>query len=127
LGVSPAQHVSFGAEANLVMSPISATNTAARVGLCSRAEAAEPVGRQDLGLVGELGGQLVRRGVLVVDQGVGVVRPEQIGASGGAEEQRPAGEDPDVVPLGLQGVRQVRVGMARRGNDLYPQGVTDVD
>jgi hypothetical protein len=32
LGVSPAQQVSFGAEANGVMSPISATNTAARVG-----------------------------------------------------------------------------------------------
>src|SRR5450756_2420843 len=32
LGVSPAQQVSFGAEANRVMSPISATNTAPRVG-----------------------------------------------------------------------------------------------
>ena len=32
LGVSPAQHVSFGADANLVTSPISATNAAARVG-----------------------------------------------------------------------------------------------
>ena len=54
---------------------------------------------QDLGVLGKLVGETVRRGELVVDQVVGVVGAEQVGAAGGAEEQRAAGEHPHRLEL----------------------------
>ena len=62
------------------------------LGLGGRAERAEAVGREDLGLVGQQVGEPVGRGVLVADQRVGVLVPEQVGAAGGAVQQRAAGE-----------------------------------
>ena len=55
------------------------------------------MGGVDLRLVGQQLGEPVGRGVLVVHQGVGVLGPEEVGASGRAVEQRPAGEHADVL------------------------------
>ena len=53
------------------------------------------MGGVDLGVVGQQLGEPVGRGVLVVDQVVGVLGAEQVGAAGGAVQQRTAGEHAD--------------------------------
>ena len=77
------------------------------------------MGRHDLGLVGELVGQLVRRGVLVTGQGVGVVGAQQVGTAGGAEEQRAAGEDRG--GFALEHVGQMGEGVARGVDDAHAE------
>ena len=88
------------------------------------AERAEPVGGKDLGLLGELVGEAVRGGELVVDQVVGVVVPEQVRAAGGPEQQGAAGEDGDLLAGELEGVGQVgvRVARCRDGADAQQVG-----
>ena len=70
------------------------------VGLGGGAEGAEAVGGEDLRLVGQQLGEPVGRGVLVADQGVGVLGPEEVGPTGGAVQQRTAGEHADVLVAG---------------------------
>ena len=77
------------------------------VGLGGGAEAAEPVGREHLGGIRQLGGQPVRGGVLGVDQVMGVLVPEQIGSTGRAVEQGSAGEHRHRLTAGGQGVGEV--------------------
>ena len=62
---------------------------------CGRAEAAESVGGIDLGVVGEFVGEAAHRVELGVGQVVGVFVAEQVGASGGAVQHGPAGENAD--------------------------------
>ena len=98
-----------------------------RLGLGGRAERPEAVGREHLGVVGEQVGQLVGRGVLVSDEVVGVLDPEQVGAAGGAVQQRAAGEDADRgVPV-RQGVGQVGERMTGRGQRGQPHPFPDLD
>ena len=68
-----------------------------RVRLGGRAERAEAVRREHLGLVREQVGQPVSRGVLVAHERVGVLVPEEVGTTGGAVQQRPAGKHADVL------------------------------
>jgi len=82
------------------------------VGLGRRAEAAEPVGRHHLGVVGQLGRQPVGAVVLVPGELVGVLLAEQVGAAGRPEQQRAAGEDGGLVAL--EHVGQVGEGVAGR-------------
>jgi hypothetical protein len=63
----------------------------------------------------------------VVHRGIRAVRSQEVGLSGGAEQQRPAGEHADLLPLGLHGEGQVRIGVTRGGDNPDPQSVADVD
>ncbi len=92
-----------------VAAPLAADRRAGRRGLGRRAEAAEAVGREQRRVVGQLVGQAVRRGVLVVGELVRVLGSEQVGASGRAVQQRPAAEGRDLGPgAGVgEGVGQV--------------------
>src|SRR5207302_10826172 len=57
----------------------------------------------------------------------GVLGPEQVGAAGGAVEQRPAGEHPGHPAAGFQHVAQVGEGVPGRGQHPDPERVTDLD
>jgi hypothetical protein len=77
-----------------------------------RAEAAEPVSREDRSVSGQLAGQPAHRVELGVGQLLGVLRPDQVGAAGGAVEHGSAGEDSVHPPVGgFQGVADVVVGV----------------
>ena len=98
-----------------------------RLALRRGAEAAEAVRGQHLGVVGQLGGEPARRGVLVVHQRVRVVGAEQVGAAGGAEQQRAAGEHAEVLAVRLEGVGQVGERVAGRGDDGHAHRRADLD
>jgi hypothetical protein len=82
------------------------------------------VGRHDRRVVGQQCREPVGGGVLRAHQRVGVLGAEQVGATGGAEEQRAAGEDGHLLAGGgiTQRVGQVGVGVAgrREGRDDHP-------
>lgn len=113
--------------------PLAADRRGRRVGLRGGAEGAEAVCREDLGVVRQKVGQPVRRGVLVADQVVRVFGAEQIGAAGGAEEQRAAGEDAHLSAGAACGVQvaqcvgEVGEGVARGGKHGEAHAVTDLD
>ena len=90
------------------------------VGLVGGAEAAEAVGGEHLSGIRQLRGELMRGGVLGVDQVLGVLVPEQVGSSGRAEEQRAAGEHRHRLPAGGQGVGEVAERVSGRGQSLQP-------
>ena len=66
--------------------------------LGGRAEAAEAVSRVDGAALGQLRGQPVGRGVLVVHQGLGVGGAEQVGTADRPVQQRPTGEHRQLPP-----------------------------
>ncbi len=79
------------------------------------------MGRPDLRTLGQGVGHGARRGVLGPGKGLVVGVTEQIGAPGGAVEQRPSGEYA-LRPVGaLQDIRQVVEGVLRGGQHPQPQ------
>ncbi len=68
---------------------------AGAVGAGGGAEAAEAVGGQDGGVVGEFAGEPVRGGVLVAGEPLGEAGLDEVGAADGADQQRAAGEGGD--------------------------------
>ena len=86
---------------------------------CGGAEAAEAVGGVHLGGVGEFVGETVDRVELGVGEFVGALLAEQVGASGGAVQHGPAGEDAHCITLVVvQDVADAMVGMAGGVNSL---------
>ena len=82
---------------------------------------------QDLGELGQLVGEAAGGVVLVVDQVVRVLVPEQVGPASRAVQQSPAGEDRHDIRLtgvrcGLQGVGQVGEGVSGSGDGADPHG-----
>jgi hypothetical protein len=88
------------------------------------------MGGQHAGIGRELR-QPVGRGVLVPGEGVGVLGAEQVRAADRAVQQRAAGEHPDGRPAGfvelVQGVGQMREGVAGGGEHRDPHPVADPD
>ena len=103
------------------------------LGLGGGAEAPEAVRGHDLGVIGELRGQPVRRVVLVPDELVGVGRSQQIRAPRSAEEQRTTAEhDLAAGVLVVRGGIEENVGevgerVAGRGEGLHRHGRADLD
>ena len=56
-----------------------------------------------------------------------MLRPKQVGAPGGAVEQRTPGEHPGHLAAGFQHVAQVGEGVPRGGQHPQPQRVADLD
>ena len=81
------------------------------------------MGREDLRLVRQQVGEPVGRGVLVADQLVGVLVPEEVGTAGGAVQQRTAGEHADLlVAVASEDVGEVgeRVAGGCQRSDAHP-------